>query len=193
MANANGSVVQFAPVNTGDMKDIPPDLPAGTWEATCSVKKLATSKDKFPMLCLEWKTTEALTDGNEDSVGQRASDFIVFWPSNHKASRMSKVRLKSMCEALDIEVPSTTKISSWDDVAEFTDALEGLKATIYTIVDTRKDTGEQVSKVLYKAPGSSFAMKAASAEDDEDEEEEEAPKKSSSKKTAKPAGKTARR
>ncbi len=184
MANANGQVVQFQQVDTGDMNEIPPDLPAGTWTATCSVKKLATSKDKFPMLCLEWKTSEALTDGNEDHVGSRASDFIVFWPAAHKASRMAKTRLKSMCEALGIDVPSATKLSSWDDISDFIAELDGLQATIYTVVETRKDTGEQVSKVLYKQPGSSFAAAAAV----DDDEEEEAPKpaaKKSAKKSSK--------
>ncbi len=173
MASNNGAQVQFAPINTGDMSEIPPDLPAGTWEAECSVKKLATSKDKFPMLCLEWKTTEALSEGNEDHVGGRASDFIVFWPQSHKASRMSKVRLKGMCEALGLEVPAITKLESWDDLQGFIDELEGLKATIYTTVETRKDTGEQATKILYKQPGSSLAMKAAAVE--EDDEEDEAP------------------
>jgi hypothetical protein len=155
------------------MSEIPPDLPAGTWEAACNVKKSKTSKDSYPMLVLEWRTTEALTDGNEDYVGGRVSDFVVFFPNTHKASRMSKIRLKKMCEALDIEIPSITKITSWDDLSGFINCLEGLKATIYTTVEERKDTGELVAKVRYDAPGSSFAMKASAADDDDDEEEEE--------------------
>ncbi len=189
MASAsNGATVQFTPVNTGDMQEIPPDLPAGEWEATCSVKKLKTAKDGYPMLCLEWRTTEALTEGNEDYVGAKASDFVVFWPSSAPASRMSKIRLKAMCTALNIGVPTTTKLKDWEDITDFLGELEGLKGTIYTSVDTRKDTGEQVTKISYNPPGSSLKMKAAAAGAD-DEDDEPAPKK----KVAAPAKKIARR
>lgn len=190
MGSANGQVVQFAPVNTGDMTEIPPDLPAGTWEATCSVKKAKTSKDSFPMLICEWKTTEALTDGNEDHVGGKVADFVVFYPQGHAASRMSKIRLKAMCEALGIEIPSVTKLTSWDDLADFIAELDGIKTTIYTTVQERKDTGELVSKVQFTKPGGSLKAAAAGDDDDEDEEEDEAPKKKAS--TKKPLNKARR-
>ncbi len=185
MASKSGSsaVVQFTPVNTGDMSEIPPDLPPGEWTAECSLKKSKTSNGGYPMLIAEWKTLEALTDGNEDHVGAKAADFIVFFPSNHKASRMTKIRFKKMCEALKIDVPAITKLNSWDDIADFIEELDGLKATVYTTVEERKDTGELVSKISYVKPGSS--LKAAMADDeDEEDEEEEKPKK-------KPAGSAA--
>lgn len=177
MASGNGAVVQFAPVNTGDMTEIPPDLPAGGWEATCSVKKAKTSKDSFPMLILEWKTTEALTDGNEDFVGAKVADFLVFFPATHKASRMGKVRLKGMCEALGIEIPAITKIASWDDLGEFIAELDGLKSTIYTTVEERKDTGELVAKVRYTAPGGALKASAADDEDEDEDSDDEPPAK----------------
>lgn len=164
----NGGTVQFTPVNTGNMSEIPPDLPAGTWEATCSVKKSKTAKDGFPMLILEWKTTEAMTDGNEDHVGARATDFVTFFPSSHKASKMSKIRLRTMCEALGIEMPTATHVNSWDDLAEFIAELDGCKATIYTLVTERKDNGQLTTTVLYRAPGSSMGSLKA-VEEDEDE------------------------
>ncbi len=169
MASPNGGVVQFTAVDTGDMSEIPPDLPAGKWLATCSVKKMATSKDKYPMLVLEWVTSEALTDGNEGFEGARAADFLVFWPASNKNARRAKQGLKTMCEALGISVPTATSLKSWDDIGEFIAELDGLQATIYTIVETRKDNGEQRTKVLYKQPGSSFAAAPAADEDDEDE------------------------
>ncbi len=172
MAKASASTVQFQPVDTGDMSEIPPDLPAGAWEAQCSVKKAKTSKDSYPMLILEWRTTKALTDGNEDSEGGKAADFLVFWPANAPASRMARIRLKGMCAALGIDVPSATSIKTWDDVADFIEELEGLKAQIYTKVEIRKDTGEQTTKILYTAPGGLKGGKSkAAAEDDEEDEE----------------------
>lgn len=172
--SSNGAVVQFQSVNTGDLSDIPPDLPAGEWQATCAVKKLATSKDKYPMLALEWKTTEANTDGNEEAVGGRVTDFIVFYPANHRASRMGKLRLKEVCEALDIEIPTIKAVKSWDDLADLIDALEGTSAVIYTTVEADKTTGEQRSKIRYSAPGAlKTKSKMAAEEDDEDSDEEE--------------------
>ncbi len=177
----NGGQVEFTPVTTGDMGEIPPDLPAGTWQATCSVKKAKTNKDSFPMLILEWKTTEALTEGNEDHVGGKAADFLTFFPGSHRASRMSKLRLKGMCAALNIDVPSATQLKTWNDVADFIEALDGLQAVIYTSVEERKDTGEQTTKIRYTAPGGLSA--SSQQDDDEDEdEEEEAPKKAPLKK-----------
>ena len=90
------SSVQFTPVETGDMSEIPPDAPAGEWEAVCKVRQGKTSKDSFPMLILEWKLTDAITDGNEDHVGAKVTDFVVFFPSTHAASKMSKIRLKKI-------------------------------------------------------------------------------------------------
>lgn len=169
----NSNSVQFTAIDVGDLSEIPPDLPAGAWQATSSVKKAATSKDKYPMLIVEWKTTEALTDGNDDYVGGKVADFLTFFPSSHKASRMTKLRIKSLCDALEIEIPTVTKFKSWDDISEFIDSLDGLQTTIYTTVEADKQTGEQRSKVRYTAPGALAGVKGkASAKDDADEEDD---------------------
>lgn len=175
--SANGQVVSFQPVDCGDMSEIPPDLPKGAWTATCAVKKLATAKDKYPMLALEWKTSEALTDGNEDFVGNRATDFVVFWPSAHKASRIAKQRFKTLCSALDLATPELPNgIKSWDDLGDFIAELDGLQATIYTSIETGKD-GVQRTKVSYTAPGTTFSrIAAASGADDDEDEDKPAPK-----------------
>lgn len=173
-------MTDFTPVDCGDMNDIPPDLPAGEWEALCAVKKSKTAKDGFPMLVLEWRTT-AVADGNEDNenyVGARATDFVTFFPASHKATRMARVRLQQMCKALNVEMPKAQKLSSWDDVADFIASLEGLKANIWTSVETRKDTGAQVTKVHYAPPGRKVGPLPAPEEDDE----EEAPKPKKGKK-----------
>lgn len=174
--------VAFAPIETGDLSEIPPDAPAGAWRAKSSVKKAATSKDNYPMLIIEWSLLEALTDGNEDAVGGRVADFVTFFPENHKASRMSKMRLKAMCEALNVELPSISAIKSWADLEPLIDALSGLEAEIWTKLEERKDTGEKQTKVCYTEPGVPIGKLRAV---DDEEEEEEAPK--ASKKTAKKA------
>ncbi len=192
-SGSNGATVQFTPVSTGDLKEIPPDLPAGAWTATCKVKRAATNANKHPMLILNWKTTEDLTGDNENAVGQSCTDFVVFSPSNSAGSRMGKIKFKAMCEALDIEIPASTKSlekGSWDDLEDLISALDGCSATIYTSVTNRKDTGEATTNVKYTEPGASLKAKAAA--DDEDEDEDEAPAKKS-KTTKKAPAKTARR
>ena len=152
--------VEFTPVDCGDMSEIPPDLPAGQWLAVCSVEKKVTNKDKYPMLKLTWKTVEALTDGNENYAGAKCFDWITFFPATHAATRMTRLRLKDMCAALKITIPATTSIQSWEDLAGFIEELDGMQAHIWTTVEIRKDTGEEVTKVRYTAPGASMRLPA---------------------------------
>jgi hypothetical protein len=170
MSNEN----DFTAVDCGDLNEIPPDLPAGEWEAICAVKKSKTSKDGFPMLVLEWQTS-AVADDNEENeafVGMRASDFVVFFPGTHKAAKMSRARLKAMCEALKLEMPTVKAIKSWADIEDFTNALSGLHGHIYTTVEVRKDTGDKATKIHYQPPGRKLNLSAAADDDDDD-----APKK----------------
>ena len=155
-------MTDFTPIDCGDMSEIPPDLPAGKWIALCAVKKAKTQKEGFPMLVLEWHTESVADDSeeNEQYVGARASDFVTFFPANHKASRMSRLRLKQMCDALKIDPPAVTRIQSWADLDGFVDSLEGLKAEIYTSVEVRKDTGAKVTKVTYTPPGRKLDLSA---------------------------------
>lgn len=171
--------VTFAPVDTGDMSEIPPDAPAGEWTAVCKVKLAATKKDNYPMLVLNWKLTESFSDGGDDHVGATVTDFLTFFPAKHAASKMGKLRMKAMCEALGIELPTFTSIQSEDDLAEFIAELEGIKAKIWTKLEERKDTGEMTTKVLYSAPGLRIVAKA----DDDDDK----PAKKSAKVPAKKA------
>lgn len=190
---SNGQQVQFTPVDTGDMSDIPPDLPAGSWDAVCKVTRAATSKDKYPMLKLEWKTTESHTDGNEDFVGKRCYDNVIF-PERTRAGyfRAQARRLKQLCDLLGLEVPSTASLKkgSWSDLDDFIAELDGATARIHTYIEVDKESGENRTQVRYTEPGASLAMRAASSDDeddDEDEEEEEkpAPKKALKKKIKK--------
>jgi hypothetical protein len=172
--------VQFRAVKVGDLSKVAPDLPRGEWTAVCKVKKAATSADQFPMLILEWKTVEALTDGNENFVGKSVTDFVTFFPEDHKAYKMGQIKLRSICEAYEIAIPAVNEIESWDDIGDFVGELEGLKGKIYTAVEQRKDTGEMQTRVLYTAPKASFSG-VKEAADDEDEAPAKKPAKKSSK------------
>lgn len=159
----------FTAVDCGDLNEIPPDLPEGQWSAICRVKKSKTSKDGYPMLVLEWQT-EAVADDKEENeafVGMRSSDFVVFFPGTHKAAKMSRARMKGMCEALKIEMPTAKSIKSWDDVADFVNALEGLHGVVYTTVEVRKDNGEKATKIHYAPPGRKINLSVTKDEDDD--------------------------
>lgn len=178
-----GNVVQFAKVETGNMSEVPPDAPDGEWVAQAKVKIMATAKDSYPMLCIDWKLLEANTDGNENAVGGKVSEFLVFFPSNHQASRMSKIRMRDMCRGLEIEPPTFTSIESPDDLAEFVEAIEADKHTIWTKSSPDKKTGELRTEVKYLKPGASVsAIRADSDDEDEEKPVTKTVKKSTKKK-----------
>jgi hypothetical protein len=174
--------VEFTPIETGDMSSIPPDAPAGEWQAVAKVKLTKTSKENLPMIVIDWKLTEALTEGNDDHVGARVSDFLVFRAATDPYVKMSRQQLKAMCDALKIDPPNVTAIRTADDLAEFMSQIEGLKSKIWTILQEDKRTGEMRTSVRYTAPGGGLRAVV-------DDEEDEKPKG----KKAAPAKKTGRR
>lgn len=171
--------VVFAPIDF-DIEQLPPDAPAGAWQASATTKISKTSKDSFPMIIVDWELESAYDDENEQFVGARVSDFLVFFPEGHKASKMGKIRIRGLCDKLGISrslIP--THIATSDDLTEFCAAIDGQKADIWTAVKTEKDkqSGEMVTRtsVLMKAPGATAAALpalAADADDADDEEEE---------------------
>jgi ribosomal protein L12E/L44/L45/RPP1/RPP2 len=172
--------IAYAPIDY-DAENIPPDAPAGAWQATATAKASKTSKDSFPMVIVDWELETAYDEENEAFVGARVSDFITFFPETRAgASKMSKVRLKAFCDKLGISRTLIPKhIASSDDLNDFIAAIDGQKADIWTVVEKseNKDTGEIVERtsVRYKAPGGVAAAGALPpvGGDDEEEEEEE--------------------
>jgi hypothetical protein len=162
--------IQFTPVETGNMSEIPPDAPEGHWIASFRCKVAATSKDKFPMVIIDARLEEALTEGNENHVGAKVSEFIVFFPANHNASKMSRVRLQAICGALKIDLPTFTVIRSSGDLASFTEAIETNKAQVWTKHEADKVTGEVRTKLLFTAPRGSAEAFASSSNSDVNEE-----------------------
>ena len=170
----------FTPVDF-DIEQLPPDAPAGAWQAVAMTKVAKTAKDSFPMLIVDWELESAYEDENEQFVGTRVSDFLVFFPEGHKASKMGKIRIRGLCDKLGIArslIP--THIATSDDLAEFQAAIDGQKADIWTVIEKSKDkqSGEEVIRtaVKYRAPGSTASALPplqADGDDAEDEVEEE--------------------
>lgn len=175
--------VTFREVECGDMSVVPPDAPAGSWTATCAVKKSKTKKDSYPMLVLEWRLTEAHQEENEGSVGAKVTDFLTFFPATHPATRMGRQRLLDLCKALDIDVPAATAIKSWDDIQDFIDALEGSQATVYTSVAPRKDNGEMATSVRYTNPNAARSVPPPADDSEEDDVAAPVAKKAAKKKS----------
>lgn len=173
--------IAFTPVDF-DVETLPPDAPAGAWQAVAMTKLSKTAKDSFPMLIVDWELESAYEDENEQFVGARVSDFLVFFPEGHKASKMGKIRIRGLCDKLAIArslIP--THIATSDDLLEFQTAIDGQKTDIWTTIETSKDkqSGEMVTRtaVKYRAPGSTASalppLNAVDGDDEDDEEETE--------------------
>lgn len=163
-----------------DVENIAPDAPAGEWlvsipRGKCKVQP--TKEDKYPMLIVPIRLESTEEDGEvfEKAVGTELSVMIVFFGNEKaRAARMSKIRLKQLCEAADVDLDVIPKDieDPESDLEPLIRALEGAKFTAWTHIKKRNDTGEEVTEVSFKAPGGSLA---SSSNDDEEEEEEEAP------------------
>src|ERR1019366_6769041 len=167
----------FTPVDF-DIEQLPPDAPAGAWQAVAMTKVAKTAKDSFPMLIVDWELESAYEDGNEQFVGTRVSDFLVFFPEGHKASKMGKIRIRGLCDKLGIaRLLIPPHIATSDDLAEFQAAIDGQKADIWTVIEKSKDkqSGEEVIRtaVKYRAPGAQASALPSLAADEEHETETE--------------------
>lgn len=183
-----------------DVNEIAPDAPAGEWEVSiprgkCKVQP--TKEDKYPMLIVPIRL-----DGTseEDEVFQKAlgaelSAMIVFFGDEKaRAARMSKLRLRQLCEAADVDLDVVPKEleDPENDLEPLIRALEGKKFTAWTVLQTRKDTGEVVTELRFQNPTKALA---GATDDDDDEDEDEAPRgksKPSSKSSSSKNGKSKR-
>ena len=167
--------MNFSPVETGDMTEVPPDLPVGHWTARCVVKPVVGKPEKgsYPGLILEWEATEDLKGGNESFVGASSSDYIGLYPAEDQRAKMQKVKTKQLCDGLNIAPPDTSSLADGTlaSLVPFVEELEGSLYQIWTTVETDKE-GVSRTRIHYTAPGGG-ALKPKTKKDDEDEEEAE--------------------
>lgn len=175
-----------------DVNEIAPDAPAGEWSVSiprgkCKVQP--TKEDRFPMLIVPIRLESTEEDGEEyqKALGAELSSMIVFFDDTKaRAARMSKLRLRQLCEAADVDLDVVPKaIESEDDLEPLIRALEGKKFTAWTRLTTRKDTGEVTTEVVFQNPSKPLAAVGA-----DDDDEDEAPQRGAPK-GGKTAGKTA--
>ena len=160
-----------------DVTVIEPDAPAGEWEATiprgkCKVQP--TKEDHYPMLIVPIRLdkTEDDDEVHEKALGAELSVMIVFFGNEKaRAARMSKLRLRQLCEAADVDldvIPKALKDPE-NDLEPLIRAIEGKKIKVWTKLTTRKDTGETVTDVLLANPKAALTTKGDDDEGDDDD------------------------
>lgn len=159
-----------------DINEIAPDAPAGEWRASiprgkCKVQP--TKEDRFPMIILPVRldSTEEEDEKFQKSLGTELSTFMVFGSKTPRGERMQKLRIREICEALDVDLDLIPKDidDPENDLEPLIKALEGQKCTVWTRLQTRKDTGEVVSELMFRDPNRTLSA-AGSADDDDDED-----------------------
>lgn len=181
-----------------DVNEIAPDAPAGEWRVSiprgkCKVQP--TREDHWPMLIVPIRLEATEDDENEKSLGTELSVFITFFGDEKaRAARLSKIRLRQLCEAADVDLDDIPKEldDPENDLEPLIRALEGKKFTAWTKLDTRKDTGEVVTEVVFVNPKQQ--LKAVDAEDEEESNDDDAPESGDGRQAArrpkpKPKGK----
>lgn len=194
--NSKDKKLQYKPVDF-DAEDIPPDAPAGEWQMSiprgkCKIQP--TREEKFPMIIVPVRldSTEEEGEAYQKALGTELSVFLVFGAKTSRGERLGKLRIREFCEAIDVDLDLIPKrITDPDnDLAEFVRAIEGKKFTGWTRVSPRRDTGEEVTDVMFRDPNRRLASADTDEEDDtvddaETEEKPRASKKGAAKKNGK--------
>lgn len=156
--------LQFSPVETGNLSEIPPDAPPGEWVAACNVKITATQKDNAPMLVLEYRLEECLTPENSEfPLPTRVTRFLVIRGANHQYVKMFRQDLAAICAGHGIPVPNLTRIASSADLQPFADELMANRLVVKTVNKTEK-TGEVRTNVTYPKKAAESNVEEPSAE-----------------------------
>ena len=164
----NGAkVYDFQPIKF-DVNAMEPEAQAGEYEAAAKVIKVGkTSKDNYPMLIIEWVLESAADDENEKSIGATVADFLAFFPEGNSKGKMGKLRLRQLCEKLDVDTELLpTSIEKKEDFEEFIRAVRNQRMTVW-VTHRQDDSGETRVGVQYAAPKG--AMSSVPTTDDDDD------------------------
>lgn len=190
MASQQQKKMEFKPVEF-DIHEIPPDAPAGEWEASiprnkCKVQP--TNEHKLPMVIVPIRLDSTDEDGDEfqRALGAELAVFLVFGGKDARAEKMAKLNIRQFCEAINFDLDDLPKkITSEDDLQAFVKAIEGKKLKVWTTVQTRRDTGEEVTNIKFADPKALKSSKSDEDDDDDDDGDEDE-KASKGKGKAKP-------
>jgi hypothetical protein len=192
MTMANGtSTQQDKKLNirpTRISKELRPDAPEGEWKFSIprSKSKIRSTRNGDPMLVVAIKLDKAEDEKNESFQGSEVSTMIVFFPgddaSKRRAANMTLLRLRSLCDAIEVDFDEVPDEITERSLGEFLSTIEGKRGTCWTKHSMREDpqSGEQMTNVdvLFKDPNKSGLRTSAAGADDEDEDETPRAKKS---------------
>jgi len=184
MANGTSTQSQDKKLNirpTRISKEIRPDAPEGEWKFSIprNKGKIRPTRNGDPMLIVPFRLDKAEDEKNESFQGTEVSTMVVFFSeedaSKRRAANMSLLRLRSLCEAVEIDFDEVPDEITEKSLKTFLELLEGKRGTCWTKHTTRKDeqSGEDVTNVdvLFKDPNKS-GLSTRSADKDEEEEDE---------------------
>lgn len=172
---SNDKKMQYKRVSY-DVNEIAPDAPEAEWKMAIprgKAKVQPTKEEQLPMLVIpiRLEATDEEGDKFEKAVGTELSIFIVFFgEDNPRAAKLSKLRLRSLCEATDVDLDLIPK--ELDDpetqLQPLIRALEGKKFTGWTVHQVRRDTGEVVTEIRFTNP-TKVLTKGGDDEDEDDD------------------------
>lgn len=166
-----------------DVNEIAPDAPAGEWQVSIprgKCKTQPTREERFPMVIVPIRLEKTEEDGEvfEKALGTELSTFLVFGGKTPQGERMAKIRIRQLCEAADVDldlIPKNIGDDPENELAEFIRALEGKKFTAWTKIQTRKDTGEDVTELSFVNPSRTLSAKNEDDDDSEGDDDDDAP------------------
>ena len=169
---SGGKRMDYKPVSGFDVNEIAPDAPAGEWTVSiprgqCKVQP--TKDDKLPMVVVPVRLEKTDEDGDDfqKALGTSLTVYLVFGQTNPRAARMSKLRIRQLCEAADVDLDVLPKdlTDPENDLQPLIHALEGKKFQAWTRHQTRKDTGETTTEIQFQNPNAPIG---GGARDDDD-------------------------
>jgi hypothetical protein len=163
-----------------DINEIAPDAPAGEWRMSiprgkCKVQP--TKEHGFPMIIVPIRLDSTEEEGEEfqKALGTELGVFLVFGGKDPRGEKMSKLRIREVCEAADADLDLIPKKLGDDPETELEPlirALEGKKFTGWTFLKARKDTGEITTELRFRDLNKLLTSGSDDDDDDDDNDDE---------------------
>jgi hypothetical protein len=177
-ASSSKGKLHFKP--TESTANVRPNIPAGKWIDSTMPRgqfKVTATKSEEPMLNIPIKLGRADDDANVSYQGATEILRIVFYSDEAgdktRAANMSKLRLRALCEAVDVDYDAVypASIKSEDDLGDLVRALEGKKIPeLWTTHRTSTmPSGEETTNVDigFREPGAGAIRREDAEEEDE--------------------------
>lgn len=166
---SGGKSINWDAVDT----EAPKPLPVGVYKAKIVKAEPKETSKGDPGASLQFKVFEAY--GSDDELNRKTFDNLTF-------TQDGAFRAKMVCEALDIDPPET---SSFEDVSEFCEELEGSEVWVHLIHNTYQ--GRTSNRIIQYIADGDLKEYVASLDDDGDGEDDKPTRKTREKKNGRAA------